>query len=218
MKRLVLLVFVVAAACSSHTPAATPTPIPTPAATVAPAVAGLASQLRPGTTTVREIHADMNGDGTDEYAVWSQATSAPPGSVLRQSYVDVFDRAGTSWKTVFTATEALPVDPKEVDQMPQFFQFVPLDGKPDLVLGVLNEGASAGPLDVWVFAGVPPRTAFKYSTTVDGQLIATGNTLQLTTGSYKASDPMCCPSAMDHITIGVRDGKIAITGKTSSKS
>lgn len=205
---LVVALLIATAACSSNKPAATTTPAPT-------RVLAFAPQLRPGTTLVRQIQADMNGDGADEYAIWSQASSAPPGSVLRQSYVDVFDRRGDK---LFTATEALTVDPKAVYQVPQFFQFVTFDGKPDLVLGVQNEGASSGPLDIWVFSGVPLETAFKYSTTQDGQLVADGNQLQLITGSYKPADPMCCPSGMDHIVIGSRNGKIGIVGKTTTKS
>ncbi len=214
MTRYLIAVLLIATACSANKPVSPPPPTRTPT----PTSVDLDPQLRPGTKLVRQIQADMNGDGSDEIAVWSQATSAPRGSVLNQSYVDLFTDESGSWHKIFTASGALTVDAKYVSQQLQFFQFVKFQSKPDLVLGVLNEGASAGPLDVWVFDGLPPATAFRYSTTVDGQLAVDGNRLELDTGSYKPSDPMCCPSGMDHIAIGSQNGKIAIVSKTTTKS
>jgi hypothetical protein len=101
----------------------------------------------------------------------------------------------------------------------QFLRFVSFDAKPDLVLGVLNEGASAGPLDLWVWSwGTPLKQEFRYSTTEDGTLAVRGDQVALDTGSYKPSDPMCCPSGMSHIVIGAKDGKIQIVSETTTKS
>jgi hypothetical protein len=106
-----------------------------------------------------------------------------------------------------------------VSQHVEFMQFVTFDRKPDLVLGVLNEGAGAGPLDVWVWSwGSPFKREFRYSTTEDGTLAARGNTVTIDTGSFTPTDPMCCPSGMDHIVIGAQGGTIAIVSKTTSKS
>jgi len=218
--RLLACLFLLAAACSSNAPKPTTTPQPTTTPTGTAKTAQVAVALRPGTKVVQTIHADMDGDGIDEIAVWSQAEVAPEGSPLRQSYVDVFSaQSGTTKKVLDAGGSALTVDPKVVGQQVQFFRFVTFNGHPDLVLGVLNEGAGAGPLDLWVWSwGTPLRQEFRYSTTVDGNLALRGNQVTLDTGSYKPSDPMCCPSGMSHIVIGNKDGKIGIVSETTTKS
>jgi hypothetical protein len=219
MRRFAVLVLVLLAACSTKTPAPTPTTSQTPTPTRRNG--DVSFTIRSGTKLVRSIRADMDGDGIDEVAVWSQAQAAPEGSTLRQSYVDVYSlHEGKTTKVFDAADSAVPVDPKYVNQQVQFFQFVTFAGKPDLVLGVLNQGASAGPLDIWVWSWGSPalKEEFRYSTTVDGNLSAAGDQLRLDTGSYKPADPMCCPSGMDHIVIGETQGKIGIVSKTTTKS
>jgi hypothetical protein len=216
MRRAALLVLLAAAAACGSNHAAAPSAKP---ATTTPAF-DAASALRPGTTVQRTIEADMDGDGTDEVAVWSEATTAPAGSVLRQSYVDVYGYTDGRWTHVFDASgSALAVDPRNVSQHVVFMRFVTFAHKPDLVLGVLNEGAGAGPLDVWIWSwGRPFKREFRYSTTQGGTLATQGKTVTLDTGAFEPTDPMCCPSGMDHIVIGIKDGSIGIVGRTTTKS
>ena len=222
-RTILLLLFLIAAACSSKAVKPTPTPKPTQTSSTRINVdinsAERTLPRRPNTRVVKRVTGDMDGDGIPEIAVWSEATTAPPGSLLRQDYVDVYSFRSTAFVKVFTASEALTVEPKNVGQHIEFFGFVTFTDKPDLVLGVLNEGAGAGPLDVWVWSwGTPFTQEFRYSTTVDGNLAVRGNQLTLTTGSYKSSDPMCCPSGMSHIVIGSKHGKIAVVSETTTKS
>jgi hypothetical protein len=78
------------------------------------------------------------------------------------------------------------------------------DGSPELTVGVLNQGAGPGPLDVWVigFGTGHPATEFWEQTVQGGILLAAGTTLRLQAPSYGPDDPSCCPSRIEHQIIG----------------
>src|SRR5437899_291610 len=106
-----------AAACSAKKPASSPTPTPTATATATTApsptpkvdahAVNVSTLIRPGTKANQTLYADIDGDGTDEIAVFTQSTAPPPqGMVVAQSYVDVFAYAGGSWRKVYDATAA----------------------------------------------------------------------------------------------------------------
>jgi hypothetical protein len=82
------------------------------------------------------------------------------------------------------------------------------DGTPELAVGVLNQGAGPGPLDVWVlgFDSGAPTTEFWEETVQGGILLAAGNTLRLQAPSFGPDDPACCPSRIEHQTIGFDPG------------
>lgn len=234
MRRTILAcVLLLAAACSSKSPRPSATPSATTAPTATPKAdahaVDVSTLLRPGTKVERTIYADMNADGTEEIAVWSQATTTPPGAILAQSYIDVFSHQSGKWTKIFDAATysdgpILQPEANGVSQQIAFFQFAHLgcgSFPADLVVGVLTVGAGEGPLDVWVLSSKQTfKTEFHYTTARGGSLdLSSGKAvcgpglLTLRTGDYKPSDAMCCPSAMvsllierlgDHIGIGSR--------------
>jgi hypothetical protein len=99
------------------------------------------------------------------------------------------------------------VDPTAVSQHVDFMALVDMagDGSPELAVGVLNLGAGPGPLDVWVlgFDGDEPTAELWEETQQGGVLVAAGDTLRLQAPDYGPSDPACCPSRIEHQTIGL---------------
>jgi hypothetical protein len=97
-------------------------------------------------------------------------------------------------------------DPASVSQDVDFLALVDTagDGSAELAVGVLNLGAGPGPLDVWVIGFGPggPTTEFWEQTVQGGTLLAGADELQLQTPSFGPSDPSCCPSRIEHQTIG----------------
>jgi hypothetical protein len=226
MRRSLLVVAVLAlASCSTDEPSPTAAPAATAAITASPAASfdarktDVAALVRPFEVS-RTIHADMDGDGSEEIAAWSLATEAPEGSALRQSHVDVFSFRAGRWEKVFDATKegVLNENPNEVSQDVPYFSFIDFAGdhKPYLVLGIQNVGASNGPLDVWALrwdGSAAFEKEFTYSTDRGGTLVFGARTLTLSTGSYEPGDPGCCPSAMAEIGIGYKDGKVRILSR-----
>jgi hypothetical protein len=82
------------------------------------------------------------------------------------------------------------------------------DGSSDLAVGVLNIGAGPGPLDVWVigFGQDGPSNEFWEATQSGGVLVAAGDQLKLQTPNFRPGDPACCPSRIEHQTIGFDPG------------
>jgi hypothetical protein len=174
---------------------------------------------------VRVLYGDLDGDGVQDIVVASVAGQST-GS-LPQAYVDVFLYHGNgTWKRGWAATGPAPagVDgapasvlergPSALGQQVDFLALVDTrgDGTPELGIGVLNVGAGPGPLDVWVIGFGPggPSTEFWEQTMQGGVLLAAGNTLQLQAPSFGPDDPSCCPSRIEHQTIGFDPGADAV--------
>jgi len=216
------------AASPSASPSAVPSPTPASPRSTQPAPdprsVDVQSLLRPGTRQLQVIYGDVDGDGVDDLVLASAVAHPPSSAVMAQSYLDVFRYDGQGWPRAWEATEPAPpgnpnspasvlaeAKPASVSQLIDFLSLIDMahDGSAELVVGILNVGAGPGPLDVWVI-GFGPEGAvndFSESTTSGGVLVAAGDELRLQTPDYQSGDPACCPSRIDHQTIGFDSAK-----------
>jgi len=217
------------AAAPTTAPATTEPSIPPPTTPAVPDPRGVpvSTLLRPGTSEVRTLYGDLNGDGVEEIVVAARRTTPPPGAVLAQGYLDVFSWNGRAFARVFAATKGAPqggdvpatmIQVPRAEQVSQEMQFLALvgfrtGGPPDLALGILNVGAGAGPLDVWVVSMDAGgfHTEFFEETVSGGILTTSGSALQLDTPNFAPSDPHCCPSRIERQEIGLDPASGAIT-------
>ncbi len=140
-----------------------------------------------------------------------------------QPYLDVFLYRAGRWRRGWAGTGPAPpgadgapasvletAGPGTLTQQVDFLSLVDTaaDGSPQVAVGVLNQGAGPGPLDVWVIGFGPngPTTEFWEETVQGGILLAAGTTLRLQTPSFGPDDPACCPSRIEHQTIGFDPG------------
>jgi hypothetical protein len=178
------------------------------------------SLLRPGTRVLKAMYGDVDGDGVEDIVLASIETSPPPGAVMAQAYLDVYRYDGEGgWPRAWEASAPAPpgnpqapdsvlekAEPGAVSQQLDFLALVDFrgDGSSELVVGVLNVGAGPGPLDVWAVRFGPEGAVndFWEQTTQGGVLVAAGDTVKLQTPSFEDGDPACCPSSIEHQTIG----------------
>ena len=201
-----------------------PSPVsPSPSAPPDPRSQALGPLLRPGTTPETVAYGDLDGDGVEDIALLQVAKHPPPGGVMAQEFLDVFTWDGSGWTRTWEATGPAPPgvsgEPASVlnapgdgvpDQVVDFLHVVDMagDGTADLAVGVTNYGAGPGPMDVWVigFGGGTPSTEFWEETQQDGTLLPDGAALRLQTPKFAPGDPACCPSGIEHQTIGFDPG------------
>jgi hypothetical protein len=163
-------------------------------------------------------YGDLDGDGVEDIVVAS--VSKHGGAAAPQPFVDVFLFDGNGhWPRAWEATGPAPpgavgapvsvVLPAGATSLHQEVDTLGLvdtrgDGTAELVVGVLNLGAGPGPLDVWVIGFGPggPVTEFWEETQQGGVLLTAGDTVRLQTPSFGPDDPSCCPSRIEHQTIG----------------
>ncbi len=215
---------------SSPTPPVTPSPSASvPDARAVP----LDTILRPGTVADRVLYADLNGDGIKEIILSSHAkTGAAIGG--HQPFLDVWSFTGQQFQRVFDATVFTPqiarapaaLISSSQDLSPQEVSWLDLvdfrdDGSPELVAGITSFGAGVGPMDVWVLSmGASAfRAEFYEQTTQGGTLTSDGDTEKLETPFFRPSDPLCCPSKIEHQVIGfsTSDDRIEVTSTTFTK-
>ncbi|MFL5799223.1 MAG: hypothetical protein ACJ77A_14985 [Actinomycetota bacterium] len=211
---------------ASASPSATP-PAPDPRSI------DIQTLLRPGTQVLHVIYGDVDGDGVDDLVLASAVAEPPPGALMAQSYLDVFRYDGQGWPRAWEATEPAPPgnpdspasvlaepEPAAVSQQIDFLNLIDMahDGSAELAVGILNVGAGPGPLDVWVI-GFGPEGAvndFSESTTAGGVLVAAGDQVKLQAPDFQPGDPACCPSRIDHQTIGfdAAKGRVRVLHET----
>jgi len=211
-----------------------PTTEPSPPGPSDPRSVPLGSLLRPGTRPLRALYGDLDGNDTDDIVLASVQRKPPPGTAIAQAYLDVFLGTGDGeWPKAWEATGAAPPgDPAAPafvlqpslgvppSQQLDFASILDMrgDGSSELALGVLNVGAGPGPLDVWVIGFGPegPSNEFWEGTVQGGVLVTAGDELKLQTPSFEPSDPACCPSRIEHQTIGFdpEAGRVAVLERT----
>jgi hypothetical protein len=79
------------------------------------------------------------------------------------------------------------------------------DGRPEMVVGIANFGASAGPLELWIVSmgdGGGLATDLYRATARGGEILVKGDRLRFEYGVYRSRDPGCCPSIRRVETIG----------------
>lgn len=210
IRGVVLAVLVTACAGRGQGPAAPPSPpLPSP-----PPPERL---VRPGATPADTVLADLDGDGTDEVVI-SSVSSEVGDLGIATPFIEVFDVREGRWTRVFDATGSAPsgagappsmlsAEAEFVGESVDYLAAVDFaaDGRPELVVGILNFGATAGPLELWVVSmddGGDLATVL-YRATVRGGLISIeGDRLRMEYGVYRRRDPGCCPSRFAVETIG----------------
>jgi hypothetical protein len=175
--------------------------------------------LRPGTEEVAVVYGDMNGVLPEEIVLHSRSSRPGENGLAAQEYVDAFswNPGPAEWVKVFDATtfEDLPNGAEPVlvtDGGISQAVFGPFemvnfagDSTPELVFAVQSSGATAGPLNVWVFSWLSEGFAadFNASTERGGTLtVNPDRTLALDAPEYGPNDPGCCPSGRSIKTIG----------------
>lgn len=175
------------------------------------------SLVRDGARLVDLVSGDLDGDGVREIVIASVSTATDELG-LSTPYLEVFDVRDGRWARVFDATgdappgsrappEMLaPSDQGFVSQSVQALELVDFagDGEPEIVVGIANLGATAGPLEVWVvsMAGDSAATWFYEASARGGELGVEGDRLRFEFGVYRKGDPGCCPSLRAVQTIG----------------
>lgn len=160
---------------------------------------------------------DLDGDGVEEVA--TSSVSVATGELgIATPYLEVFDVRGGRWIRVFDATGSAPpgggAPPHMlaaadgfVGQSVQALEMVDFaaDGRPELVVGIANFGASAGPLELWVVSmadGGGLTTQLYRASARGGEIVVQGDRLRFEYGRYRRQDPGCCPSIRAVETIG----------------
>jgi hypothetical protein len=175
--------------------------------------------LRPGTTRVAVVYGNMNGVAPEEIVLHSRSNQPGDNGLAAQEYVDAYswDPGKAEWVQVFDATtfEDSPnggTNVLETDAGISQALFGPLamvdfagDETPELVFGVQGSGATAGPLNVWIFSWLSEgfTTEFNAATERGGTWsLNPDRTLTLDAPEYGPNDPGCCPSGRSIRTIG----------------
>lgn len=174
--------------------------------------------VRPGARAVGQVAGDLDGDGIEEIVVSSVSTDTDEFG-LATPFLEVFDVRGERWVRVFDATGAAPAGagaPPEmlvasedgfVSQSVQTLELVDFatDGRPEVVAGIANAGATAGPLELWILSMGPEGelvTELYRATARGGEILVEGARLRFEFAVYRKRDPGCCPSFRAVQTIG----------------
>lgn len=175
--------------------------------------------LRPGTSKVAVIYGDMNGVAPEEIVLHSRSNQPGANGLAAQEYVDAYswDPGSKAWVKVFDATtfEDLPnggtrvleTDGGVSQALLGPFEMVDFAGDktPELVFAVQSSGATAGPLNVWVFSWLSEAFTAEFTAGTERGGTLTLNpdrTLALDAPEYGPNDPGCCPSGRSIKTIG----------------
>jgi hypothetical protein len=161
---------------------------------------------------------DLDGDGFDEVVI-SSVSEVPNELGLSTPYLEVFDVRDGRWSRVFDATGTAPPgagapgemliseDEGFVSQSVQSLELVDFarDGRPEIVAGIANAGATAGPLELWILSmgdGGVLTTELYEATARGGEVEVVGDRLRFEFAVYRTRDPGCCPSRVATQTIG----------------
>jgi hypothetical protein len=172
--------------------------------------------LRPGAALVEAVTGDLDGDDVEEVAVSSVSTEVDDLGIATP-YLEVFDVRAGRWMRVFDATASAPpgagapahmLAPEDgfVGQSVQILEAVDFvaDDSPELVVGIANFGASAGPVELWIVSmgdgGL--ATELYRASARGGEVDVEGDRLRFEYGVYRRNDPGCCPSRLAVETIG----------------
>jgi hypothetical protein len=210
LEPVALAVVVAAAACAFRSPGMGPSSAPSP-----PPAEDLVDE---GTRPVIVRSADLDGDGIAEIAIAAVSVAVDELGLAAPS-LEVFDVREGRWVSVFDASAGAPpgagappdmlapVDPGFVSQSVDFLEAVDFagDGRPELVAGILNFGATAGPLELWVLSlglSGSATAEFYEASARDGSVEVRDDRVRFEFGVYRADDPGCCPSRIAVQTIG----------------
>ena len=186
--------------------------------------------VRAGATPVDTLAADLDGDGSEEIVIAS--VSGEPGDLgIATPFLEVFDVREGRWTRVFDATGSAPPgagappamlsdDEGFVGQSVQALDAVDFagDGRPELVAGIANFGASAGPFELWVVSMDDDgrlATSLYRATARGGEVGVEGDRLRFEFGVYRRRDPGCCPSrfAVEIIGWDPEEGRIEVLSR-----
>jgi hypothetical protein len=182
--------------------------------------------VRPGATPVETVAGDLDGDGVEEVMI-SSASVAADDLGIATPYLEVFDVRDGRWARVFDATGSAPpgggapphmlaaAGAGVVGQSVQALEVVDFagDGQPEMVVGIANFGATAGPLELWIVSmgdGGGLATELYRATARGGEVRVEGDLLRFAYGVYRVRDPGCCPSQRAVETIGWDGERIAV--------
>jgi len=192
--------------------------------------------VRPGATPVETVAGDLDGDGVEEVVI-SSASVAADDLGIAPPYLEVFDVRDGRWARVFDATGSAPPGGEAPPQMlaasgagfagqsVQTLEVVDFagDGRPEMVVGIANFGATAGPLELWIVSmgdGVRLATELYRATARGGEILVEGDRLRFEYAVYRRRDPGCCPSQRAVETIGwdPADGAIEVLSRRRTRT
>jgi hypothetical protein len=164
------------------------------------------------------VAGDLDGDGVAEVVI-SSASVAADDLGIATPYLEVFDVRDGRWARVFDATGSAPPGegaPRHMlaaagagflGQSVQTLELVDFagDGRPKMVVGIANFGATAGPLELWIVSmgdGGGLATELYGATARGGEILVEDGRLRFEYAVYRRRDPGCCPSLRAVETIG----------------
>jgi hypothetical protein len=213
------VVFLVASACAAEGPSVE---APHPSELV---------RAEAQVTAVRRV--DLDGDGGREIAV---ASVTPREDGLAAPHLEVFGAGDERWVRIFDAEATAPPGAENAPptmiasgqgfmaQSVHVLEAADLDhdGASELVAAIASAGATSGPLDLWILTVGRSgrfRTAFYGGTARGGRVTVDGDVVRFEVPVYRKDDPGCCPSVLEHQTIGLdpQSGRIAILERTRER-
>jgi hypothetical protein len=204
--------------------------------TPAPPVPPPERLVRAGATAVETVAGDLDGDGVEEVAISSVSAAADEFGIATP-YLEVFDVRDGHWTRVFDATGSAPhgggAPPHMlaasgegfVGQSVQTLEVVDFagDGRPEMVAGIANFGATTGPLELWIVsmgdAGGLATELYR-DTARGGEIVVEDDRLRFEYAVYRRHDPGCCPTFTDTLVIGWNEasGRIEVLERTRRPS
>jgi hypothetical protein len=188
--------------------------------------------LRPDARPTAVRTGDLDGDGVVEVV----AASVTPSEGVGLPHLELFARRDGAWVRVFDARRGAPPGrpgtPRRMLGPETGFvaQSVPVlelvdfarDGRPDVVAAIASAGATAGPLELWILSMREDGslgTAFYEATARGGRVAVSADRVSFEVPLYRKRDPGCCPSFIEHQTIGLdrATGRIAVLRRSRER-
>jgi hypothetical protein len=188
--------------------------------------------IRPDARPTAVRTGDLDGDGVVEVL----AASVTPSADVGLPHLELFAHRDGSWVRVFDARRGAPPGrsgtPRRMLGPGTGFvaQSVPVlelvdfarDDRPDVVAAIASAGATAGPLELWVLSMGEDgslETAFYEATARGGRVSVSRDRVSFGVPVYRKRDPGCCPSFIEHQTIGLdpATGRIAVLRRSRER-
>jgi hypothetical protein len=181
--------------------------------------------IRPDARPTAVRTGDLDGDGVIEVV----AASVTPSEGVGLPHLELFSHREGAWVRVFDARRGAPPGSPDtprrmlVPKARVVAQSVPVlelvdfaaDDRAEVVTAIASAGATEGPLELWILSMGEDgslETAFYEATARGGRVSVSADRVSFEVPVYRKRDPGCCPSFLEHQSIGLdrATGRIAV--------